>query len=71
MVFIKETAIPIKSTILINYVVHVCGLDLRMNIITDDKSITKQIIKTFRKCRKKKIVVYKITTFLLRLILMF
>lgn len=53
MVFIKETAIPIKSAILINYVLHFCGLDLRMNIITDDKSIAKQIIKTFRKCRKK------------------
>lgn len=53
MVFKKEPAIPIKSAILINYVVHVCGLDLRMNIITDDKSISKQIIKTFRKCRKK------------------
>lgn len=33
-----------------------------MNIITDDKSITKQIIKTIRKCRGKK-VVYKSTNF--------
>lgn len=71
MVFIKETAIPIKSTILINYVLHVCGLDLRMNIITDDKSIAKQIIKTFRKCRGKKKLCIKLQPFILRLILMF
>lgn len=41
MVFIKEIVILIKSIILINYVLYVCGLDLWMNIIMDDKFIVK------------------------------